>query len=553
MSEPKVYKVLADAFAAEEIGVQFTLMGNGNMYFLDALSRKPNIRTVHVRHENSAVSMACGYARSTGRVGVASVTNGPGITQITTDLTIAARARLPIVVFAGDAPLRHWSLHQIDIPSVVAVTGAHCIPVRTVDRLLEDVQEAFYTARYEGRPVVLTIPEDVLQQPFPHPFRYVPSKALLPRPQRPQPDPEMVEEAAAMIAGAERPIIIGGRGAVKSGAREAIEALAEQCGALLATSIPAHGLFDGNPFYIGVAGGISTHLAYELFNEADLVLSVGAGLGRHTTDAGKLFPKARRIQLDIDPQGLRQDGRVADLHIRADARAGVEALVAALRARGPARSGMRSPALAQRIAGEPADARQYPIAPGTVDPRAALLEIDRAVPKDWDIVSGPGHYFNFMMPHLSGRAPGRYHPVTDFGCIGSELSTAIGVACARGDGKVLLMVGDGSFMMHMQELDTIRRHEIPLLICILNDGGFGAEVHKFVSHKKDASQARHGYAPLQEVARAFGLRAETVTSLGQFDALFDAHEKGGGTTLWDVRISDNIPSIAYRRLHFKEP
>jgi len=187
-----------------------------------------------------------------------------------------------------------------------------------------------------------------------------------------------------------------------------------------------------------------------------------------------------------------------------------------------------------------------------VDPRKAILELDAVVPKDWDVVIGGGHYFGIAMTHLRGRAAERYHVVSDFGAIGNGLPAAIGVAQARGDGKVLLIEGDGSLLMHIQELETIRRQGVQLLMSIINDGGYGAEVHKFRAGGLSPETVMHGRGDLAGVANGFGLRSATVNRLGGMAGLFRDHLAANSSTLWDVHTDDTVVSRPYRRIHYGE-
>jgi thiamine pyrophosphate-dependent acetolactate synthase large subunit-like protein len=354
-----------------------------------------------------------------------------------------------------------------------------------------------------------------------------------------------------MIAAAKHPIIIAGRGAARSGAGEALAALADQTGALLATSLFAKGLFDSHPFGIGIAGAFSSELGRELFANSDLVLGVGAILGHFTTEGGYLYPNAKVIHMDINPRGISQGVRVADLQVRSDAKLGAEALLAELRNRRFKGEGARSKELQHRIATHIYDTKKFSIPNDVVDPREVVLELDRTIPKDWDIVVGGGHYFNFVMPCLRNRAPERYHVVNEFGAIGSALSTAMGIAVARGDGKVALIEGDGSLLMHAQELETVKRHEIRMLMCVFNDGGYGAEIHKFRGRNMDAGETIHGRGDLAAMAQGFGLRGSTVKAAGMLGKMFDEHMRANQSTLWDVHIAD-IPSSQYRRLYYGE-
>lgn len=553
MSKLKVSDMLARAFAAEGVDHLFTLMGDANMYWSTAMAELPGMKVIHARHEHCAVAMADGYARATGKVGVASTTCGPGFTQIMTALTIAARGNVPLVVFAGDSPLSAaWYLQQIDMAPLALACGAHYVTVKHVDRLLDSVREAFLVAGLEQRPVVLSVPMDMQKQAWPHLTDYTPSSDLMPAAQRPVPDPMIVDKVVDMIAEAEKPIIIAGRGAILSGAAAALEALAAQAGALTATSLLGKGLFDGNPYALDIAGAFASDFARERFAEADLVIGAGAALGHYTTEGGYLYPGARTIQIDVNPRGLWQGLRTADLHVRADAKAAAEAILNRMQQRGIKKTGFRTNEMAKLIAGDSPDGKEFPVQPNTVDPRKTVVELDQVVPKDWEVVVGAGHYFSMVMTHMKGRPAERYHVVNDFGAIGSALPAAIGIAAARGDGKVLLVEGDGSLMMHVQELETIRRQGIKMLMAIMNDGGYGAEVHKFRANGITPKEAVHGRGDLAAAATGFGLRGASVTQPGRMAPLFKEHQGANIGTVWDVHIDDLIPSRAYRRVHYGE-
>jgi thiamine pyrophosphate-dependent acetolactate synthase large subunit-like protein len=555
MSEIKGYEVLCQAFVSEGVDTMFALLGDANMYWGAMMAQKFGVNVVHARHEHCAVAMADGYARHTGKVGVASVTCGPGFTQIMTALATTSRGSIPLVVFAGDSPTSSaWYVQQLDLGPLALGSGARYVPVKSVDRMLDSVREAFYIARQERQPVVLGVPMDLQKADFPWGAEYSPSTDLMPTPQRPAPDPALVDQLVSMIGEAKRPIILAGRGCVRSGAAPALEALADRCGALLATSLFAKGLFDHHRFGIGVAGAYASPLAREEFAQCDLLIGVGAGLGHYTTEAGYLYPNAKSVQIDLNPRGLYQGIRVADMHIRADAKATAEAVLAKLEQRGFSSSGARTPMLAKQIQAMAArpDPKEFLVEPGTVDPRPAILELDRTIPKDWTVVSGGAHFAGVVATHFYGRRAENMHIVNDFGAIGSAFPIAIGMAAARADGKVLLIEGDGSLMMHIQELETIRRQGIRMLICAVNDGGYGAEVHKFRAQGFDATESQHGRGDIAAIARGFGLRGEKVNTLGRFEDLFAAHQKAGQSELWDLHVDDKIPSMPYRRIHYGE-
>jgi thiamine pyrophosphate-dependent acetolactate synthase large subunit-like protein len=531
------YEVLAEAFAAEGVDHHFLLVGHGQMHWAIALAALPGVRTYTTGHEHAAVVMATGYHFATGKTGVASTTCGPGFTQVMTALTSAVQARVPLVVFTADTPLgARWYNQRVDQRSLTEATGARYIEAHSPRLMRDHVQEAFYYARFERRPVVLSAPYDLLDQPSAAAGPYIASDDLIPDVGPMPPAPADAEKAARALAGARLPLIIAGRGALGPGAPEAIEALAEKTGALLGVTLPARGLFDHNPFSLGVIGGYSTELAKEVLLEADCVVSFGASLTSFTIAGGTLFPKARLIQVDQDPVGYWHGRRAADDYVRADARVGAEAIAALVRS---PKAAVRTPELAKAIAERPVDSRPFEIEPGTLDPRAAVAILDRLIPKDWDIVGGTGSNAYFYT-HVRGRDPRQFHVIREFGAIGSGLAMAAGVAAARDNGRVVLIDGDGGLLMHIQELDTIRRQGIRLLVVAMNDGGFGAEFHRLRPMGKSEDLVSFGRRDFAAMARGFGLDGDNVTELAQIEPAFRKYDPAGPARIINLHISDRV-------------
>ena len=559
MTELHAYQALAGFFAQEGVDTVFALLGDANMHWAIAMAEEHGANVIHARHENSACAMADGYARATGRVGVATTTCGPGYTNIMTALTSAVKRRSPVIVLAGDTPMSGAFHGQMfDQRPLAEAVGARFVALRDLDRMAGDIRDAFYYARHERRPVVVSAPADLQARKMPRVPAYTPSDRMVPRAQRPHPDPEVVAEVVERIGKAQRPIIIGGEGVIRSGAREQVARLGDEIGALFSTTLRAKGLFDGSPFEIGIAGGYATDLQRELFAQSDLVLGLGAGLGHFTTEGGGLYPQAQVIQIDTEPRGLWEGVRVADLHLRSDVRAGVEAILREMPRRSAGGSGgrpgggFRTNELAERIAGDAPDPRQMPGEPGMLDPRRAIVELDAAVPKDWDVVVGNAHFTFITFSHLRGRSPEHYFTINDFGAIGHALPAAVGVAAARKNGKVMLIEGDGSLLMTVQDLETIARQKLKLLICVVNDGGYGAEIHRLRPKGIDAKHTMFGRPDFASIARALGIRGVTVNTLGDFERLFAEHEASGAATLWDIQVADNIPARTFRRLYYNE-
>ena len=544
LSLPLIYEAIASAFHAEGTEVLFALLGDGNMHWAASLTDL-GVRGIYVRHEHCACAMATMYSNATGKVGVASVTCGPGLTQTMTALATAVEAHIPLVIFAGESPINAAFYNQhIDQAPLVRATGAHYIAGHSIARITDYVRDAFFLARTERRPVVVGVPLDLQQQPLGRPFSYIPSTEFIPEISAPIPVPADVERAIDAIARAERVVVLAGRGALLASAQPECEQLADGCGAMLATTLPMRGMFDHHPFGLGISGGYARAAGKKLLREADLVVVVGASMSSFTRDSGRLFDTATVIQIDTQPIGLKHGRKAADIYLRADAKQGLQAIIAGLPTARVDRH-WRSDAVAREIADPVADNTQFSPQPELLDPRDAVAAIDSVVPKDWEIVNSSGHCA-FFTAQLRGRRPENFNVIREFGAIGNGLSYAMGVAAAKPDKTIVLLDGDGSLMMHAQELETIRRHGLRLLICVLNDGAYGSEIHKMHADGINDRGAVFGRGDISAIARGFGLRGATINHRDQFAKFFEEFQADGQATLWDIHIADNVTSPVMR-------
>ncbi len=552
-TKPTLYQALAEAFLAEGVDTQFALMGDGNMHWSTAFAALPGVQTIHVRHEHCSVAAATAYYAATGKIAAASVTCGPGLTQLMTALPAAARARLPMVVFAGEAPINAKFYNQhIDQAPLVAATGAHYIAAHSIARMMDYVREAFHVAKYEQRPVVLGVPYDLQKAEHNANQPYETSAMYYPRVGRIHPDPSVVGEIVERLIAAKQPMIIGGRGVLRAGAKDAVVKLADRCGALLANTLPVRGLFHDHEFCVGIPGSYFTALGKELFGTADVVLAVGTSLSYYV-GGGHYFAKSCRIQVDDAPRGLRDGQKAADIYLKSDALVGVEAILAGidkkLGASKPTAAAIRSKSLANRIATEPADSMPFEIEPGLLDPRKAIDALDAVIPKDWDIAGGTGHQA-FWLAQMRGRPAERFTTIREFGAVGNGLSYAMGVAAARRqgrDGKLVLIEGDGGILFHIQELETIKRHGLRMLICVMNDAGYGSEFHKLRADGVDDSQAIFGRPKFEEIARGFGLRGHEIRDVSAIPKLFADFCRQGESEVWNIQISDKVTAPIIRQ------
>jgi acetolactate synthase I/II/III large subunit len=484
------YDVVAEALVDSGVRTLFGLLGNTNLALAATLAGR-GVRFVGARQETAAVSMAAGHAWAAGRPTACTVTHGPGLSNALTGLRSAVRDRLPVVLVVGDirdAPA--WNAQRADHPAMLGWTGARVVDCREPSALSATVREAFAIAAAERLPVVVNVRAGLLSGPAPEQAPW--SEPAPPGPP-PEPDGDAVARAGALLRDAERPLVLAGRGAMWSGAGPELRQLAERTGALLATSLPAKGLFSPDPFDLGVCGGYSTPLTRELVDESDVVLAVGVGLGGYTTDGGALLRGARIIHCDLAPRG---DAGAA---VRGDALAVVRQLLDSVSGGGGARR--RTAGVASRIA---AAAR----APdggdgGGLDPREVLRAVDRALPPERQVVVDVGHFTTFPSQLLSATA-GRFLPALGFGAVGLSMATGIGAALGR-DAPTLVVVGDGGGLMSLGELETLGRVGAPVTVLVLNDRAYGAEIHHLRRHGLPEDLALFPHTDFAAVARALGV------------------------------------------------
>jgi len=545
----KVSEALADAFAGEDVSAIFALMGDGNMDWLSAFEKHPTVRVYDVRHEGAGLAMADGWSRVTGKPGVMTVTHGPGVAQLPTSLIVASRNRSPVVIFAGDRPDGDSHTQTLDQRRLVEASECGFVKVASPEVAHDAVRKAFYLARTQSRPIVLDAPVDVQEMEFDGPETYEPSTSVLPRMQRISPDAAGIAEAANIIMSSKKPVIIAGRGAIAAGAQDAIVSVAERIGALISTTLLAKGWLAEQPFHAGICGLFASGAAVELLAGADCVIGVGASLNKFTIEDGYLFSDARFIQIDCQPQVLMGTGKAADCYLQGDARVTLEALNELLAKANFKATGLRTPPVQQMLR-RPIDTKHIELDPGCVDPREAARLLDARLADDVGLVIGSGASSAF--PTMLMNRP-RWPIVAGkpFACIGQAMGIGIGATIAA-KRPMLVTDGDASFMMHIQELDTIRRYNLPLMFVILNDEALGAEYHKMGAKGMNRNLALISTPDFGAVARSFGCNGYLARSIEELSLAIDDFNTNRRPTLVDLRISRTVRSLPYRRLHFGE-
>jgi len=547
----KVYEAAAAAFVAEGTSDVFGMMGDANMHWMNALASR-GVRLYEVRHEGSGLGMADGWARTAGRPGVVTTTSGPGTAQLATSMIVASRARTPLVAFCGETA---WgdtgAVQYLDQRRFAAAIECGFVHLSRPEDAQEAVQRAFYLARTESRPIMLSAPIDVQQREFDDDVEYVASTELITHP-RLLPDPQRIETAADLIAGSKRVVIVAGRGARRAGVGAGLLRLGEQTGALLATTLQAKNwLCDRTDFHVGISGLFGSKLAMELLQQADCVVAVGASLNSYTIEHGYLFPEARYVQIDTAPHLVLGNGTVADCYIQADAATAVDSLSAALSARSVRTEGYRTPDVRARLTEPLIDPAEYQSEPDRLDPREAIGILDAELPGEIGLVLGSGHQTDFgtMLFQRSRDVLSNYGM---FGAIGQAPLLTIGSIVANDRRPAFVVEGDASFLMHLSEFETACRYGLPILVVVMNDEGLGAEYHKSAAKGLDPELAVIPTPELGRVAESLGGNGSTVRTGAQLRAALADYVRAPRPTVVDVRITRNVLSIPYRRLQYGE-
>jgi thiamine pyrophosphate-dependent acetolactate synthase large subunit-like protein len=502
-----------------QLGVDhvFGVVGSGNFHVTNAMV-DAGARFVAARHEGGAATMADAYARVSRRVAAVSVHQGCGLTNALTGITEAAKSRTPLLVVAAEAT-EPRSNFFVDQPALAEAVGAVPVRVSSPDTALADAARAYHTAVAERRTVLLNLPLAVQAAELPG---HAPAPAAVPAPPAVEPSPAAVAELADVLARARRPVFIAGRGARLCRARESLLRLADQTGALLATSAVAKGFFQNHPWSLGISGGFATPLAAELIAGADLIVGWGCGLNMWTMRHGKLVGSdATVVQVDVEAGALGAH-RPIDLGVLGDVDRTARAVTEVLAARGPAAGGYRTDRLRARIAGE-VGARTVPYDDegdgSRVDPRTLSIRLDELLPAQRVLAVDSGNFMGYPSVYLSVPDDDGFCFTQSYQSIGLGLATAIGAALAAPDRMPVAACGDGGFLMSIADLETVVRLRLPMVVVVYNDAAYGAEVHHFGPDGYPLSTVTFPDTDIAAIARGFGADALTVRHVRDLDAM----------------------------------
>jgi acetolactate synthase I/II/III large subunit len=528
--------------ALETLGVRhvFGIVSVHNLPIYDAIARRGTITPIGMRHEQAAAHAADGYARATGELGVVIASTGPGTTNTMTGLFEASFASSPVLLVTGQIDSSYLGkakgfLHEAEHQRLML--SSLCRRAETVRRT-EDIGPAIISVAEDiraGRPQPGAVEIPIDQQ-------YRRAEVMVPGLREGSayvPDRDAVAKVAESLSTATRPVLWAGGGVISSGAGPALVALAERLGAPVVTTIEGRGSIpEDHPLCLGAL--TTSPPVEDIVSNADVVLAVGTRFQGNSTRNWSLSFSGTLAHLDADPAVIGRSYATA-LPVVGDARVGLELLLGAI----------------GRVSADPEHAEKARSAAATAraDARAELGEdhcqimdaIRRNTPRESVIVRDatvPAYLWgDRLLPILQPRTSMR--PAS--AAIGPGLPLALGAAAGSGH-PVVLIAGDGGFMLHVGELVTAVQHDLPVVICVFNDRGYGVlrgvQARQFDGRTTGVDLTTPDFAAL---ATSMGVQASHVSDPAEFESRFRDAIASGRPTLLEIDL------LALSPLRFPRP
>src|SRR5437868_1580785 len=544
---PRGAEILIEALVHEGVDTIFGYPGGAVLHIYDELWRwRDSITHYLVRHEQGAVHMAEGYARASGRVGVALVTSGPGATNAVTGIANAYMDSTPIVVITGQVPLPLIgtdAFQEVDTVGITRPCVKHNYLVRDVCDLAGVVHEAFFLAR-SGRPgpVVVDIPKDVSAARSA--YSRLSHVAFPCRERRRRPDPRAVSRAADACMRSERPVLYVGGGIVNSGASDALLDFAERLQLPVTPTLMGLGGFpSAHALCLGMLGMHGTYAANMAVAEGDLLVAVGVRFDDRVTGKLATFaPHARVIHIDIDPANIGKNV-APSLAIAADAREALTALSEEVGARTPAETGAsvarREPWWERIRAWQREQPLRFDAAGERIKPQAVIRELHRQTEGRAIITTDVGQHQMWAAQFYPFTRPRQWITSGGLGAMGFGLPAAIGAQLAFRDRLVVAIVGDGGFQMTNQELAVAVQYKLPVKVVVMNNGYLGmVRQWQEMFYERAYSEVDISVAPdFVKLAAAYGAGAFRATRPEELPSVLEAGLAHDGPAVIEVRVS----------------
>ncbi len=546
----KAGQAVIETLRAEGVDHIFGIVGLTTNSIVTELHGRSDIRFVDPRHEEAAAFMAYGFARASGRPTACMTTSGPGTINLLTGIALAYKGRAPVVVIAGDVArdfLDRDGNQAFDLLNMFKPVTCFARQVHTTARVVPTLRDAFRAALSGGRgPAFVGIPRDLLDNqtidmPVVAPEAYRPVTARL------QGDSEAIARAAALLAGAQRPLLLAGGGVIDSDATADAVALAEHAGMALAASyahndaVPNH-----HPLYIGTPGWRGAAETLEAIHHADVILALGCRLSQSTTawDNSVINPQTRIVQVNIDAQEVGRNYPVA-VGIVGDAKAVAQQLLGALRQQRP--DAKRTAAWRKEIESLTARrkarlATELELKGDPMMPQRVFPELNKALPRDCMVTLDAGVAAGLAYQRLHFEQPRTLFNYAGQGGLGMGYCVGLGTKLGNPDRPALSIQGDGGFLYTSGELNTAVRHRIPLVALVLNNSCHGSEK----AQQKNNFGGRYVGVDLEnprfdKLAEVYGARGFYVTRPDEIGDAIAAAFKTGGPAVIEIPVAEHFP------------
>ena len=500
-----------------------------NVY--DSLYKYQNeIRHMLTAHEQGAAHAADGYARATGKVGVVMSTSGPGATNLVTGIATAYLDSIPLVAICGNVPTTQIgtdSFQEIDITGVTLPITKHNYFVGSVKNLADTIREAFALAQ-SGRPgpVLIDVPKDVQTAVC----DYEPQAPVQPEERHAAKDVR-IKEAAALINASKRPFIYFGGGLITSEAQEEMLALAEKIDAPIGCSLMGlSGIPTDHPRFLGMQGMHGHYASSMAMHDADLIISLGVRFNDRVTGNREKFAKlAQIIHIDVDGSELSKTVNSA-CGLRGDVKLTLQKLI-------PLVNAEQKPDWEKAVKALKETENDYlDIRPG-LTPRNATMTLNKHLGENTAVATDVGQHQMWAAQNVNFKKPRRFISSGGLGTMGFGLGAAIGAAVGTGERSVLV-TGDGSFGMCLNELTTAVTYNVPVVILLMNNGVLGMvrQWQTLFFNKHYSNTILDRKTDFVALARAFGADGEAVDTVAALDKAFEHAFSCDGPYVIDCRI-----------------
>ncbi|MBE3586059.1 biosynthetic-type acetolactate synthase large subunit [Desulfofundulus thermocisternus] len=500
-------EALVRCLEEEKVEVIFGYPGGFMIPVYDALYHA-RIKHVLVRHEQGAVHAADGYARATGKVGVCMSTSGPGATNLVTGIANAYMDSVPLVIFTGQVPTNQVgtdAFQEVDITGITIPITKHNYLVKNAQELPRIIKSAFYIAN-TGRPgpVLIDLPMDVAQTRIK--FEYPQQVNLKGYKPTYRGHPLKIVEAAQLIKQSRRPVIYAGGGIISSGAHEELVKLAETISAPVTNTLMGLSSFPGDhPLFLGMLGLHGTRYANIAVTECDLLIALGARFDIRAASKFDAFaPHAAVIHVDIDPAEIGKNVKV-DVPIVGDVKLVLQELLPLLEKTDRSEWLARIKGLKER----------YPLRYQRGDglkPQMVIESLYRYTRGEAVIVTDVGQHQMWVAQYYHFKRPRSLISSGGLGTMGFGLPAAVGAQLGVPDKQVILITGDGSFQMTIQELATLKEQELPVKIIMLNNFQLGMvrQIQHYYCEGRYMAVDFKFHPDFITLAKAYGIKGYTV-------------------------------------------